>query len=125
MQKNLLRNNVMNQHEKKMQNKISALTTFFLLYSCKQIPRYIHTNFEKGFFKNNLFQPIVESFDFCFVHSIFRFWFLVNFGDEVTKILPILRLHFARQDGQNGKKRKEGHATKVTKYQKPKDKNMG
>ena len=24
---------------------------------------------------------------FCFVHPIFRFWFLVTFGDEVTKIL--------------------------------------
>ena len=22
----------------------------------------------------------------CFVHTIFRFWFLVTFGDEVTKI---------------------------------------
>ena len=34
---------------------------------------------------------------------------------EVTKILPNLCLHFARQDGQEGKKRKENHATKVTK----------
>ena len=40
----------------------------------------------------------------CFVHPIFRFWFLVTFGDEVTKILCNLRLHFARQDGQEGKK---------------------
>ena len=28
---------------------------------------------------NNSFQ------DSCFVHPIFRFWFLVTFGDEVTK----------------------------------------
>ena len=45
------------------------------------------------------------------------------------KILRNLCLHFARQDGQDGKKtRKENHATKVTKismYQKPKDENMG
>ena len=46
----------------------------------------------------------------CFVHSIFRFWFLVTFGDEVMKILHNLKW-------------KENHATKVTKI--PKDKNMG
>ena len=40
----------------------------------------------------------------CFVHPIFRFWFMVTFGDEVTKILHNLCLHFARQDGQDGKK---------------------
>ena len=52
-----------------------------------------------------------------------HFLFLVTFGDRVTKILRTLCLHFARQDGQDGKKRKENHATKVTK--KPKDENMG
>ena len=41
---------------------------------------------------------------YCFVHPIFRFWFLVTFGDEVTKILRNLCLHFARQDGQDGEK---------------------
>ena len=64
-------------------------------------------------------------FVFCFVHPIFRFWFLVAFGDEVTKILRNLCLHFARQDGQDGKKWKENHATKVTKIQKTKRRNMG
>ena len=49
----------------------------------------------------------------CFIHTIFRF--LVTFGDEVTKILCNLCLHFARQDGQDGKKWKENHTTKVTK----------
>ena len=34
------------------------------------------------------------------------------------KILRNLCLHFARQDGQDGKKRKENHATKVTKRRK-------
>ena len=56
----------------------------------------------------------------CFVHPIFRFWFLVTFGDKVTKKLHNLCLHFARQDGQDGKKRKENHATKVTKIPKTK-----
>ena len=44
-----------------------------------------------------------------------HFLFLVTFGDKVTKTLCNLCLHFARQDGQYGKKRKENHATKVTK----------
>ena len=34
---------------------------------------------------------------------------------ENMKILRNLCLHFARQDGKDGKKRKENHATKVTK----------
>ena len=61
----------------------------------------------------------------CFVHPIFRFWFLVTFGDEVTKILRNLCLHFARQDGQDGKNRKENHATKVTKRPKTKRQKYG
>ena len=54
-----------------------------------------------------------------------RFSFLV-FGHfwrqsyENTKILRNLCLHFARQDGQDGKKRRENHATKVTKIPKTK-----
>ena len=35
-----------------------------------------------------------------------------------TKILCNLCLHFARLDGQDGKKQKENHATKVTKIPK-------
>ena len=64
-----------------------------------------------------------------FWHQIFEkpyvFFLFWQRNYESTKILRNLRLHFARQDGQNGKKRKEGHATKVTKYQKPKDKKYG
>ena len=58
----------------------------------------------------------------CFVHPIFRFWFLDTFGNEVTKVRKLrnLCLHFARQDGQDGKKQKENHVTKVTKIKKPK-----
>ena len=40
--------------------------------------------------------------DLCFIHPIFRFWFLVTFGDEVRRILRNLCLHFARQDGLDG-----------------------
>ena len=40
---------------------------------------------------------------FCSSH----FSFLVTFGDQVTKILRNLCLHFARQDGQDGKNGKK------------------
>ena len=36
------------------------------------------------------------------------------------KILSYVCLHFARQDGQDGKKQKENHATKKTKISKTK-----
>ena len=41
------------------------------------------------------------------------------------KILHNLCLHFARQDGQDGKKRKENHATKWTKIPKTKRQKYG
>jgi hypothetical protein len=57
-----------------------------------------------------------------FIH----FWFLVTFGDKVMKILCNRSLHFARQDGQDGKKNwKENHATKVTKIPKSKRRKYG
>ena len=42
-----------------------------------------------------------------FRSSHVSFLFLVTFGDEVTKILHNLCLHFARQDGQDGKNGKK------------------
>ena len=47
-----------------------------------------------------------------------HFSFLVTFAKEVTKILSNLCLHFARQDGLDGKNRKENHTTLVTKIHK-------
>ena len=44
---------------------------------------------------------------------------------ENMKILRNLCLHFARQDGQDGKKRKENHATKVSKIPKTKRRKYG
>ena len=41
------------------------------------------------------------------------------------KILLTLCLHFAKQDGQDGKKWKENHATKVTKIPKTKRQKYG
>ena len=58
---------------------------------------------------------------FCSSH----FWFLVTFGDKFTKILCNLCLHFARQDGQDGKNHNELHATQVTKIPKTKTQKYG
>ena len=78
------------------------------------------------------------------IHNLIHFWsfivFMVTivsfipffvFGHfwrqsyENTKILCNLCLHFARQDGQDGKKWKENHATKVTKIPKTKRRKYG
>ena len=77
-------------------------------------------------------QPLIDSsptilikrhlFALCFVHSIFLFWFLVTFGDEVTKIGKYYLIFVYSSQGKwtRWKKRKENHATKVTKNQKTK-----
>ena len=51
--------------------------------------------------------------------------FLVTFGNKGTKILYNLFLYFARQDGQDEKKRKENVATKVTKVPKTERQKFG
>ena len=54
-------------------------------------------------------------------HPIFRFWFLVTFGDEVMKIQKYYVIFFYILQGKMGKrekKQKQNHATKVTKIPK-------
>ena len=58
----------------------------------------------------------------CFVHSIFRFWFIATFDVKVTQILRNLYLHFVRQEGR---KKKKNHTTKVTKIPKTKRREYG
>ena len=72
-------------------------------------------------------KKIEKGFNFCFVHSIFRFWFLVTFGDEVTKIRKYYVIFVYILQGTMGKteKRKENHATKVTKIPKTKRQKYG
>ena len=56
-----------------------------------------------------------------FVHSIFGFWFLVFFGNEVTKKYYIIFVYVLQgKMGKTEKNRKENQATKVTKNQKTK-----
>ena len=59
---------------------------------------------------------LFENCDFCFVHPIFRYWFLVTFGDEVTKIWKYYTIFvYILQDRKN---QIENRATKVTKIPK-------
>ena len=64
----------------------------------------------------------------CFIHPIFRFLFLVTFGNKVTKMrkYDIIFVYILQgKMGKTGKTRKETTQLKWPKYQKPKDKNMG
>ena len=54
-----------------------------------------------------------------------HFWFLVTFGDKVTKIYVIFVYILQGKMGKTEKNRKENHATKVTKTPKTKDEIMG
>ena len=47
--------------------------------------------------------PFHNVLTYVSIIPFFFFWFLVTFGDQVAKILWDLCLHFARQDGQDGK----------------------
>ena len=63
-----------------------------------------------------------------FHSSHLSFWIFGRFWRQSyknTKILCALCLHFARQDGQDGKKQKENHATKVTEIPKTKIRKYG
>ena len=57
--------------------------------------------------------------------SFFVFRHFWHWSYENTKILRILCSHFAKQDGHDGKKRKENHATEVTKIPKTKRQKYG
>ena len=60
--------------------------------------------------------------------SHFSFWILGHFlqrSKENAKVLRNLCLHFARQAGQDVKKWKGNHTTKVTKIQKTKKRKYG
>ena len=59
----------------------------------------------------------------CFVHLIFRFWFLVSFGNKVMKIRKYYVIFDYILQGKMGKTEKIGKenlATKVTKIPKTK-----
>ena len=59
---------------------------------------------------------------------LFRFWFLVTFGDQLTKIRKYYVIFVYILQGKMGKtekKRKENHTTKVTKIPKTKRQKYG
>ena len=58
-------------------------------------------------------------------HPIFRFLFLVTFGNEVTKIRKYYVIFVYILQGKMEKNQKENHATKVTKISKTKRRKYG
>ena len=83
----------------------------------KKTPRYTH------FCRST--HPL---YHVCFVHPIFPFWFLVTFGNEVTKIWKYYVIFVNILQGKMDKTEKywkENHATKVTKIPKTKKEIMG
>ena len=74
------------------------------------------------------YRLIIILCNICFVHPIFRFWFLVTFGDKVMKIQKYYIIFVYILQGKMGKTEKNGKKItqlKWPKYQKPKDENMG
>jgi hypothetical protein len=74
-----------------------------------------------GLQSNFLYRALQNLVNVCFVHPFISFLVFCHFCRqryENTKLLPNPCLYFARQDGQDGKNRKEDHATKVTKIPK-------
>ena len=64
----------------------------------------------------------------CFSHPKFRFWFLVTFGDEVTKIWKYYEFFVYILQSKMGKTEKnwiENNATKLTKIPKTKRQTYG
>ena len=60
-------------------------------------------------------------FGMCIVHPVFRFWFLVTFGDKVMKIRKYYVIFFYILQGKMGKTEKNGKKItqlKWSKYQK-------
>ena len=56
----------------------------------------------------------LENWFICFIHPIFCYWFLVTFGDEITKIRKYYVIFVYILQGKMGKTKKtqkENHAT--------------
>ena len=62
-----------------------------------------------------------------FVRPIFRFWLLVSFGNEVTKIWKyyVIFVYILQEKTDKTKKWKKTTKLRWPKYQNPKDENMG
>ena len=86
------------------------------------------TKCEAGYFcDRNSFAVALTKIS-VFAHPIFRFWFLVTFGDEVTKIQKYYLIFVYIWQGKMGKTKKNWKKItqlKWPKYPKPKDENMG
>ena len=116
------------EEEEKTINVLNALFPEHVLWFSTKIFVRVKVKLAKGLanvliylFSFNFFIPFHM---FCSSQILFlifgHFWWR-NY--ENTEILCNLCLHFARQDGQDGKKWNKNHATKVTKIPKTKRQN--
>ena len=92
-----------------------------LLWFERRINLVLPEKIDIHFVMNQLLNTINVLFIPCFV---FGFWSLLAKKFNNMKLLRNLSLHFARQDGQDGRKRNATKVTKIPKYQKPKTKNQ-
>ena len=99
----------------------------FIFTQCSNFRKIWHFEYVTRYFIPNDCCNGKFIYNMCFVHPICRLFF-GHFGCNVTKMqnfYVIFCLHFGRQDWQDGKNRKENHATKVTKIPKTKRQKYG
>ena len=83
-----------------------------------------HTSYRQNIMKEKWGSMVLILLSQIFVHPIFRFWFLVTFGDEVTKIRKcyIIFVYILQSKmGKMDKTEKMIMQQRWPKYQKPKD----
>ena len=79
----------------------------YMIYSIQD--RY-HSQFVLQFGHKTTWDSIGSKhfFHYCLVHPIFRFWFLVTFGNKVTKIRKYYEIFVYILQGKMGKTEKKG-----------------
>ena len=99
--------------------------TGFLVKTCQELYVWISFLPISTIFSHKTVRSIIHYI--YFIHPIFRFRFLVTFGNEVTKIRNFYVIFVYILQGKMGKtekNRKEYHTTKVTKIPKTNEQNI-
>ena len=107
-----------------------SISIYYLQNRCKRLKENLSKYLLHVEFQKYLGKLLLQIFTATFVSFIpfFWFWFLVTFGGEVTKLQKYYLIFAYIFQGKKDKTEKTGKKItqlKWTKYQKPKDKNMG
>ena len=102
-------------------------THLFYVPDEKILANYSSLRISERYYVINI-EDILNAFVSLIPFLVFGFWFLVTFGDKVTKIRKYYVIFVYILQGKMGKT--ENNGKKITqlkwpKYQKPKDENMG